>query len=215
MKICDDPSMRRLSEKLYSWASILDDQARAQAELTAALDIVQPHVALMPDAHPGMGSTVGSVIPTVDAVIPAAVGVDIGCGMVAVRTQFTADRLRGARRPLSYLRQQIERVIPLSPGNYNRKVVGRAREAVAELERLAREENVQPASFAKNWQLQLGSLGGGNHFIEVVADEAGQVWTFLHSGSRGVGNQIARRFISSAQRATERRGVELPEWRKV
>lgn len=203
--------MEQITDKLYSWASIIDDQALAQARLTAELDIVDPHVALMPDAHVGIGATVGSVIPTVDAVIPAAVGVDIGCGMVAVRTQFTADRLRGARRPLSYLRQQIERVVPLSPGNYNRKVVGRAREAVAELERLAREENVQPASFAKNWQLQLGSLGGGNHFIEVVADEAGQVWTFLHSGSRGVGNQIARRFISAAQRATERRGVELPD----
>src|SRR5690625_6657940 len=114
--------------------------------------------------------------------------------------------MRGSRRHLSDLLKQIYRVIPLIPGNYNRKVVGRAREAVAELERLAREENVQPASFAKNWQLQLGSLGGGNHFIEVVADEAGQVWTFLHSGSRGVGNQIARRFISAAQRATERRG---------
>src|SRR5690625_1566884 len=78
MKICDDPSMWKLNEKLYSWASILDDQARAQAELTAGLSFVQPHVALMPDAHPGMGSTVGSVIPTVDAIIPAAVGVDIG-----------------------------------------------------------------------------------------------------------------------------------------
>ena len=203
--------MEQITDKLYSWASIIDDQALAQARVTAELDIVDPHVALMPDAHVGIGATVGSVIPTVDAVIPAAVGVDIGCGMVAVRTQFTADQLRSARRPLSHLRQQIERVIPLSPGNYNRKVVGHARDAVTELERLAREENVQPASFAKNWQLQLGSLGGGNHFIEVVADEEGQVWTFLHSGSRGVGNQIARRFITAAQRATERRGTELPD----
>ena len=86
--------MQQLGEKLYSWASILDDQARAQAELTAQLPIVDPHVALMPDAHVGMGATVGSVIPTRGAVIPAAVGVDIGCGMVAVRTQFT-DRLLG------------------------------------------------------------------------------------------------------------------------
>src|SRR5690625_5756631 len=93
MKICDDPSMRKLSEKLYSWASILDDQARAQAEMTAALDIVHPHVALMPDAHPELGSTVGSVIPTVDAIIPAAAGVDIVCAMAAVRTQFTASKL--------------------------------------------------------------------------------------------------------------------------
>src|SRR5690625_6066622 len=110
MKICDDPSMWKLNEKLYSWASILDDQARAQAELTAGLSFVQPHVALMPDAHPGMGSTVGSVIPTVDAIIPAAVGVDIGCGMVAVRTQFTAGQLRQQSRGLSYLDRKSTRL---------------------------------------------------------------------------------------------------------
>ena len=86
--------MEQITDKLYSWASIIDDQALAQARVTAELDIVDPHVALMPDAHVGIGATVGSVIPTVDAVIPAAVGVDIGCGMVAVRTQFTADQLR-------------------------------------------------------------------------------------------------------------------------
>src|SRR5690625_1028786 len=142
--------MRKLSDKLYSWASILDDQARAQAELTAQLPIVDPHVALMPDAHVGMGATVGSVIPTRGAVIPAAVGVDIGCGMVAVRTQHTEEHLRSARRPLSHLREQIERAVPLSPGNYNKKVTGTASRAVTELERLAREENVQPDRFAKN-----------------------------------------------------------------
>src|SRR5690625_2039786 len=122
--------MRKLGEKLYSWASILDDAARAQAELTAALDIVQPHVALMPDAHPGMGSTVGSVIPTLDAIIPAAVGVDIGCGMVAVRTQFSAEELRGQRRGLGFLREQVERAVPLSPGRYNRKEWGTALEYI-------------------------------------------------------------------------------------
>ncbi len=203
--------MEQITEKLYSWASIIDDHALAQARLTAELPIVDPHVALMPDAHVGMGATVGSVIPTVDAVIPAAVGVDIGCGMVAVRTQFTVEQLRSARRPLAYLREQIERAVPLSPGNYNRKVWGRAPEAVAELERLAREENVTPENFAKNWRVQLGSLGGGNHFIEVTADETGTVWTFLHSGSRGVGNHIARRFITAAQDRTRRRGIELPD----
>lgn len=203
--------MQQLGEKLYSWASILDDQARAQAELTAQLPIVDPHVALMPDAHVGMGATVGSVIPTRGAVIPAAVGVDIGCGMVAVRTQFTADQLRSARRPLAHLREQIERAIPLSPGNYNRKQWGRAPAAVAELEALARTESVDPESFAKNWRLQLGSLGGGNHFIEVTADETGAVWTFLHSGSRGVGNRIARHFITAAQEVTFRRDPDLPD----
>ncbi|WP_324651845.1 RtcB family protein [Georgenia sp. H159] len=203
--------MERITDKLYSWASIIDDHALAQARLTAELPIVDPHVALMPDAHVGMGATVGSVIPTVGAVIPAAVGVDIGCGMVAVRTQYTVEQLRSAGRRLAGLREQIERAVPLSPGNYNRKVWGRAPEAVAELERLAREEDVTPESFAKNWRLQLGSLGGGNHFIEVTADEGGSVWTFLHSGSRGVGNQIARRYIAAAQERTARRGVELPD----
>ncbi|MEE6288213.1 RtcB family protein [Georgenia sp. MJ173] len=203
--------MQQLTEKLYSWASILDDHALAQAKLTAELPIVDPHVALMPDAHVGMGATVGSVIPTVGAVIPAAVGVDIGCGMVAVRTQFTEEHLRRARHPLSQLREQIERAIPLSPGNNNRKLWGRAPQAVAELERLAREEGVKPDAFAKNWRLQLGSLGGGNHFIEVTADETGAVWTFLHSGSRGVGNLIARRYISAAKdRALDRKEL-LPD----
>ncbi len=201
--------MEKVTDKLYSWASIIDDQALAQARQTAELPIVDPHVALMPDAHVGMGATVGSVIPTVGAVIPAAVGVDIGCGMVAVRTQFTVDRLRSASRPLAHLREQIERAIPLSPGNYNRTVTGSAPQAVSELERLARDEGVQPDSYAKNWRLQLGSLGGGNHFIEVTADEDGTVWTFLHSGSRGVGNQIARRFISAAQQ--HRRAHDLPD----
>lgn len=212
MKICDDPSMRKLSEKLYSWASILDDQARAQAEMTAALDIVHPHVALMPDAHPGMGSTVGSVIPTVDAIIPAAVGVDIGCGMVAVRTQFTASQLREQRRGLSFLREQIERAVPLSPGHYNRKELGTAPKAIAQLEKLAQDRDVNPEDFGKNWRLQLGSLGGGNHFIEVTTDESDNVWAFLHSGSRGVGNQIARRFIRQAKDLAHQKSRKLSDF---
>jgi len=212
MKICDDPSMWKLNEKLYSWASILDDQARAQAELTAGLSFVQPHVALMPDAHPGMGSTVGSVIPTVDAIIPAAVGVDIGCGMVAVRSQFTAAQLRQQSRGLSYLREQIERAIPLSPGRYNRKEWGTAPEAIATLEKLAREYDVKPEDFGKNWRVQLGSLGGGNHFIEVTADEEDNIWAFLHSGSRGVGNQIARRFIRQAKDLAHQKSRELSDF---
>lgn len=203
--------MEKINDKLYSWASILADNALEQAKLTAQLPIIDPHVALMPDAHLGMGATVGSVIPTVDAVIPAAVGVDIGCGMVAVRTQFTEDQVRRTRRPLSYLREQIERAVPLSPGRYNRKVWGLAPEAIVELERLADDQGVQPEDFAKNWRLQLGSLGGGNHFIEVTVDENDAVWTFLHSGSRGVGNRIARRFITAAQQRAEQRGDELPD----
>lgn len=203
--------MRQISEKLYSWASIIDPQALAQAELTASLPFVTPHVALMADAHVGMGSTVGSVIPTKDAVIPAAVGVDIGCGMVAVRTQFTEEQMRANRRGLAALRGQIERAVPLSPGRYNRKVHGTAGEKIAALEELAQAEGVQPEEFAKNWRLQLGSLGGGNHFIEVTVDETGRVWTFLHSGSRGVGNKIAQRYIKQAQKYAQKRDPDLPD----
>lgn len=203
--------MQQINDKLYAWASVIDDKALAQAKLSAEMPFIHPHVALMPDAHPGMGAAVGTVIPTQGAVIPAAVGVDIGCGMVAVRTQFTEQQLRAKSRPLAYLREQIERAVPLSPGRYNRKEWGSAPAANAQLEELAASEGVAPADFAKNWHLQLGSLGGGNHFIEVVVDEESSVWAFLHSGSRGVGNRIAQRFINAAQSLAEQHARELPD----
>ncbi|KAE8766076.1 RtcB family protein [Georgenia thermotolerans] len=202
--------MQQISDKLYSWASVVDEETLEQARLTATMPFVHPHVALMPDAHVGLGATVGSVIPTVGAVMPAAVGVDIGCGMVAVRTQFTAEQVRGVGRPLAQLREQIEHAVPLSAGRYNRKVRGTATAAVGQLEQLARESDVAPANFGKNWRLQLGSLGGGNHFIEISDDEQGGVWVFLHSGSRGVGNHIARRFIDRAKHLARSRGIHLP-----
>lgn len=202
--------MEQITDKLYSWASLVDEETLEQARRSAAMPFVDPHVALMPDAHQGIGATVGSVIPTVGAVMPAAVGVDIGCGMVAVRTQFSEERLRGSGRPLVQLREQIERAVPLSPGQHNRKVSGAAAAAVARLEALAEDDGVRPAAFAKHWRRQLGSLGGGNHFIEISADEQGDVWVFLHSGSRGVGNRIARHFIETAKRRTSARPIALP-----
>src|SRR5580698_4576909 len=108
--------MEMLSKKLMNWASILEDTTREQAERTAAMPFIFPHLALMPDAHLGKGSTVGSVIPTLRAIIPAAVGVDIGCGMRAVRTQFTAEDVRG-RGDLAQLRESIERTIRCRPEN--------------------------------------------------------------------------------------------------
>lgn len=108
--------MEQITARLMSWASILDDQTRAQAETTAVMPFVFPHVALMPDAHLGKGATVGSVIPTLGAIIPAAIGVDIGCGMIAVRTQFTEDDLPPDRRAV---RELIERAVPLSAGARN------------------------------------------------------------------------------------------------
>src|SRR5689334_24163524 len=105
--------------KLVNFASILEDQTRAQAERTASMPFVQPHLALMPDAHLGKGATVGSVIPTVGAIIPAAVGVDIGCGMMAVRTQFCRSDLRG---DLAELHARISAAVPLSAGKYNASI---------------------------------------------------------------------------------------------
>ena len=113
--------MEQLSKRLMNWASVLDDKTRAQAERTASMPFIFPHVALMPDAHLGLGATVGSVIPTLKSIIPAAVGVDIGCGMIAVRTQFTAAEVT-ARGALTPLRQAIERAIPLSAGKHNSSV---------------------------------------------------------------------------------------------
>ena len=111
-----DNPMEQITARLMNWASILDGQTRAQAETTAAMPFVFPHVALMPDAHLGKGATVGSVIPTLGAIIPAAIGVDIGCGVIAVRTQFTEDDLPADRRAV---RELIERAIPLSGGARN------------------------------------------------------------------------------------------------
>ena len=162
----------------------------------------------MPDAHLGKGATVGSVIPTVGAIIPAAVGVDIGCGMIAVRTQYVRTDLP---KDLSRLREGIERAIPLSAGHFNRRISATAGPRLAELRRMAAKAGFDPARYAANWELQLGSLGSGNHFIEVCVDEESAVWLFLHSGSRGVGNKIAQRHIAEARSVCSRRNIALPD----
>ncbi|GAB6985110.1 hypothetical protein JCM10369A_16340 [Nocardioides pyridinolyticus] len=174
--------MERITEKLLSWASLLEDGTREQAVTTARMPFIHPHLALMPDAHQGLGATVGSVIPTRGAIMPAAVGVDIGCGMIAVRTQFAREDLPADRRRL---RQEIERAVPLSAGAANRTISrDHTRERLEQLRGLAEEAGFDPAASAKRWDLQLGTLGSGNHFIEVTADERSRVWLFLHSGSR-------------------------------
>lgn len=200
--------MEAINSRLFSWASILDDETRRQALATAQLPIIYPHLALMPDAHLGKGATVGSVIPTVGAIIPAAVGVDIGCGMIAVRTQYAHKELP---RDLQRLREAIERAIPLSAGHFNRRISATAGPRLAELRRLAAKAGFDPAKYAANWELQLGSLGSGNHFIEVCVDENAAVWLFLHSGSRGVGNKIAQRHIAEARSMALRRHIALPD----
>ncbi|MCA0155828.1 RtcB family protein [Tsukamurella sp. M9C] len=200
--------MEKISKSLVSWASILDEKTREQAINTAKLPFIYPHIALMPDAHLGKGATVGSVIPSLGAVIPAAVGVDIGCGMIAVRTQFTKSDLPDDR---ATVREAIERAVPLSPGRYNKKVVATAEPRIAELETLAERADFNPAQYAGNWKLQLGTLGGGNHFAELSIDADQRVWAFLHSGSRGVGNKIAQHHIAVATRLCKQWWIELPD----
>ncbi|MFC0681681.1 RtcB family protein [Lysobacter korlensis] len=207
--------MRRINDRLLSWASILDPAAEAQASRTATMPFIHPHVALMPDAHLGLGATVGSVIPTLRAVMPAAVGVDIGCGMIAVRTQFSLPDIESRSRipggTLRRLRERVENAIPLSAGGRNKRIEPTAEPRIRELEVLATAGGFDPGSYSDTWRLQLGSLGSGNHFIEVSLDETDAVWLFLHSGSRGIGNRIAQHHIEVARRVAERSGTQLPD----
>lgn len=201
-----------ITPKLRSWASIIEEQARVQAIQTASMDFVRPYMAIMPDIHYGRGCCVGAVIPTAGAIIPAAVGVDIGCGMIAWRLHYTAQDLWVNEdhhgRPLSELREMIQGAIPLSAGNYNTHVQRTAIPRVEELEQLIRADGCSVQKIAPNWHLQLGSLGSGNHFIEVCLDEEERVWLFLHSGSRGAGNKLARQHIDMAVKLCK--GVRLP-----
>lgn len=200
--------MERINQKLMSWASVLEEQTREQAVTTATLPFIYPHIALMPDAHLGWGATVGSVIPTRGAVVPAAVGVDIGCGMIAVRTQFTKQDLPDTRQTV---RENIERAIPLGAGRNNRTISPSAAQRIEELEQFAAQTSVVPEEYLGSWRNQLGTLGSGNHFIEICLDEQDHVWTFLHSGSRGVGNKIAQHHIKVAKGINQQTGVELPD----
>ena len=200
--------MEQITTRLFSWASILEEGTREQAMTTATMPFIYPHLALMPDAHLGLGATVGSVIPTLGAIMPAAVGVDIGCGMIAVRTQFHGRELPEQRRAL---REAIETDVPLSAGAANRDISrDHTRERLDLLASTAADAGFDPASYSGRWKLQLGTLGSGNHFIEVTLDEQDRVWLFLHSGSRGVGNKIAQHHIAVARRLCEQWWVTLP-----
>ena len=193
----------------------VEDAAREQLENVAGLPFVHSHLAVMPDVHFGRGATVGSVIPTRGAIIPAAVGVDIGCGMMAVRTSLTAGQLPDS---LSAVRSEIERKVPAGngPGGNHRETPARVATALRNSgldERLtrilAKHKRVGRTAFAK----QLGTLGGGNHFIELCLDEAWRVWVMLHSGSRGTGNILGTYFIQEARAALEKRvlGYHVPD----
>jgi tRNA-splicing ligase RtcB len=196
----------RLNEKavLFLPPNTVDASALKQIENTASMRFVFKHVAVMPDCHFGKGATVGTVIATKGAIIPAAVGVDIGCGMVAVKTRLG----RGDIKDPAGIRQDIERSIPMSAGRNNKKLTETAAPRVAQLKALGRQDY---DSIDPNWSLALGTLGGGNHFIELATDERGAVWVTLHSGSRGIGNKIGNLYIKKAQRRAAEEGIALPD----
>ncbi len=203
--------------KAWTRGVLFEDEARAQLRNIAGLPFVHKWVAAMPDVHAGLGATIGSVVPTVGAVIPAAVGVDIGCGMIAVQTTLTASDLPDDLAPL---RSTIERVVPHGrTHNGARNDRGAWRDPPAEVggawaALLPRFEALcakHPRLAKANHVSHLGTLGTGNHFIEVCLDESQAVWCMLHSGSRGVGGRIGSHFISAAKREMERWFVSLPD----
>ena len=204
--------MYRINETAISWIppEQIEPAAMQQIVNLASMPFIYKHVAIMPDCHVGMGATVGSCIPTDGAIIPAAVGVDIGCGMVAVRTPLTPEDLPVN---LSGIREGIERRIPLSAGKYDRRLSATAEPRVAALEEKGgdRLRVYKKLSRRVDWRRQLGSLGSGNHFIEITVDESGSVWAFLHSGSRGIGNRIATQHIKTAQRLMKEQSIKLPD----
>jgi len=172
---------------------------------TSESPVLAGHLAVMPDCHFGKGSTIGSVIPTAGGIIPAAVGVDIGCGMIAVETIFSASQLPDN---LNSIETGIERRIPLGTGAKNTKITASARKRIEVLESKARGVDYRQFS---GWQEQLGTLGSGNHFVEICLDEAQQVWLVLHSGSRGVGNRLASHHIKIAQKLMALHKVPLKD----
>lgn len=195
----------------------VEDAAREQLEKTARMPFIHKWLATMPDVHLGIGATVGSVIATSGAIIPAAVGVDIGCGVMAYQTTLRAsdlpDNLHGVR-------SAIEAAVPHgrtdNGGANDRGAWGEPPPDVATRwqalrARLTWIEDVYPEAIAKRGAYQLGTLGTGNHFIEVCLDESDHVWVMLHSGSRGMGNRIGTYFISLAKREMERWFIHLPD----
>lgn len=199
------------------WTRDIEHEAIAQLLNVASLPVVHGHIAAMPDVHAGKGATVGSVIPTKGAVIPAAVGVDIGCGMSAMRTTLKAKDLPDN---LYTLRSAIEKRIPIG---FNQHKASQMRGS--QLQRIARvlDDRLDAIvakhpgvmkmqrRFNETWICQLGSLGGGNHFIELCLDEDDTVWVMLHSGSRGIGNVLGRYFTMAARKEMKRQRIHLPD----
>ena len=199
MPIKEVISTERVPVKI--WTDEVDEQSKQQLRNIASLPFVHHHVAAMPDVHLGIGATIGSVIATHKAIIPAAVGVDIGCGMLACRLSLTANELD--EKSLKKVFDQINRDVPVGRAQHqdNRVLIHAAMPFEARLDAMTAKHPQLLKSFGKfsKWMNQMGTLGGGNHFIEVCLDTSDQVWVMLHSGSRGIGNALASYFIELAR----------------
>ncbi len=195
------------------WADDLDEGSSLQLLNIASLPFIHHHVAAMPDVHLGIGATIGSVIATSKAIIPAAVGVDIGCGMLACQLSLSGNELD--ERLLKKVFEQISRDVPVGRAQHqgDRALAGVAQPFEARLTKMMHKHPDLLKSLGKNsnWVYQMGTLGGGNHFIEVSLDENNRVWVMLHSGSRGIGNSIADYFIRLARQDMEKLMINLPD----
>jgi tRNA-splicing ligase RtcB (3'-phosphate/5'-hydroxy nucleic acid ligase) len=195
------------------WTEDVDERSRVQLLNIASLPFIHHHVAAMPDVHLGIGATIGSVIATHKAIIPAAVGVDIGCGMLACQLSLCANDLD--EKSLHKVYNQISRDIPVGREQHqaDRALIGAAKPFEARLAAMLQKHPDLLKSVGKfsNWVNQLGTLGSGNHFIEVCLDENDQLWVMLHSGSRGIGNAMADYFIKLARSDMENLMINLPD----
>lgn len=199
--------MKKINEKIFAFLNPETIESKAMEQLVniSEMPFIYKHIAVMPDCHLGKGATVGSVIATKGAIIPAAVGVDIGCGMIAVKTKFFAKDLPN---DLEATRIGIERRIPLSAGKFNNEVRGTA---LSRVQSLKEKQAYDYSEIDRKWELALGTLGSGNHFIEISVDKNNQVWAVLHSGSRGIGNKLALKHIKIAQKLMDSMFITLKD----
>jgi len=202
-------STGRFPVKIYT--DDIESEATQQLHELSTLPFIHKHVAAMPDVHLGIGATIGSVIPTKGAIIPAAVGVDLGCGMAAVQLSLKASDLPDN---LYGIRSKIEQAVPVGFNQHDNPVLesSHLKQMKEQLDELLQKHPtlIKMKKHFDDWQLQVGTLGGGNHFIEVCLDENQAVWVMLHSGSRGLGNLIGRYFIGLAKKDMEKWFISLP-----
>ncbi len=201
--------MYKINDKAIAFLPIENIEKKALTQIinTSTMPFLHKHVAVMPDCHCGKGATVGTVIATNGAVIPAAVGVDIGCGMISVKTNLKRSDLKD----LHNIRLGIERRIPMSAGKFNNNLTESAKLRINQLLDLSKGRDLNKEFGTTSWEMQLGTLGGGNHFIEVCTDEHDSIWLTVHSGSRGIGNKIGMTYIKKAQNLMSKMFIYLPD----